>query len=984
VSGDRHKGRVGRTEANLAGLIGAVFFTVLVSHAFAANTADTLFFSRFGVEALPLMYIGLGVIGGAVLLGYSAGLGVVRRERFYPAVLILVAVVFAVLRVLVVLDQRWVYAATWIAGYLETFLTLAMLWNLAADVTDARSAKRLYPLLAGAGVAGAMTGNLLTGPLVGLIGPENVLQVVAVILVGAAWLFRTVSVRHGRVGIRRGGPGPMEELATGARMVRRTPLLARLAVAMVLGWVLFYAVVFPFSEQVAEAFDTETQIAEFLGFFSAAATGTTLVISLTLAGWLFRRVGIVGALLVVGIVYTTGFGLWLVSFGLWTAAVVRFAQWVSTAGIGMTARSALFNTVPSDHRGPVMGFMVAVPQQLGIALSGALLWLARDVLTTTQLIAAGLVVAVIFTAVLFSMRTHYQEALLASLRSGLRDVFLRVDTGIRLHPGAEVIRLLTDAASSDRVVVRRAALELITDVAADDLADVALARLEDDDLGVRLAAAEAAIAMGLGDEVDVARVFGLQDAIAGDLAGQSPAIWRRMAVARARLGDHDGAAETLRQAVGMESSFKAAALEGMAELGRVPDGCELPALLSDRSPSVRAAAVRAVAADQSLDHGPVLVALSDPTEQVRIAGAEAWRDHGLPTPPMLKVLGDGSLATREAALVALTPADGALHEEIRRRIEPILDSSRADARDAAAVESNGKVGAWIADLLTRRSRAAGCVVVRGVFAARHPDVGELIAGGLRSDDPDARAQAMEALEAEHDPLGTQFVATLESPAGLASSAEEALRRLAGDDDEWVRTLSQLALTERVDTPSDARTRPNGDSSTVSVSEAPTAHGEGLDVSERFDILSPAERVVALHDVPIFSSLAPADMHGIAAGAVEQTHAAGATLYRMGEPGEEMVVVIEGVLAATYRPDGTTKTFAEYGPGEQVGELSLLRNAPRASDVVAVTDVRVLVIPRAVLATVLEERPDVALAMLASIADRLAAVTVTQDDGDAGP
>ena len=57
------------------------------------------------------------------------------------------------------------------------------------------------------------------------------------------------------------------------------------------------------------------------------------------------------------------------------------------------------------------------------------------------------------------------------------------------------------------------------------------------------------------------------------------------------------------------------------------------------------------------------------------------------------------------------------------------------------------------------------------------------------------------------------------------------------------------------------------------------------------------------------------------------------------------------------------------------ELSLLREGPRASDVVASTDARVLSISKDVVEALLAERPDVAKAILASIADRLAAVTL---------
>ncbi|MFV1962085.1 MAG: Crp/Fnr family transcriptional regulator, partial [Acidimicrobiia bacterium] len=115
---------------------------------------------------------------------------------------------------------------------------------------------------------------------------------------------------------------------------------------------------------------------------------------------------------------------------------------------------------------------------------------------------------------------------------------------------------------------------------------------------------------------------------------------------------------------------------------------------------------------------------------------------------------------------------------------------------------------------------------------------------------------------------------------------------------------------------------------------------------------------------------------------ERSHAAGYRIFKFGDPGTEMVVVVEGTLAAVFETDDGRQTFAEYGPGEQVGELALLRGAPRASDVIAVTDVRVLSISADVVDALLAERPDVSRAILASLANRLAAVTDASHHHDA--
>ena len=86
-----------------------------------------------------------------------------------------------------------------------------------------------------------------------------------------------------------------------------------------------------------------------------------------------------------------------------------------------------------------------------------------------------------------------------------------------------------------------------------------------------------------------------------------------------------------------------------------------------------------------------------------------------------------------------------------------------------------------------------------------------------------------------------------------------------------------------------------------------------------------------------------DLGGLSAFSQSRT-----LVFNAGERGTEMAVILEGTLASTYRTDSGVETFAEYREGEQVGELALLRDGPRASDVVAVTDVRVLAISKDVV------------------------------------
>ena len=383
-----------------------------------------------------------------------------RNKLLRSTMLAGAAVVMMALRLIVELDQRWVYAAVWLALNVILLVTFTFMWNLAGDVADARSSKRLFPLFASAGIAGGVVGNLATGPLARVLGTENILFVIAAIGVATAVLTRRVSTEF--ISAQPSGASAIVELRDGMAQTLRSPLLRLLAGAMILASALFISVVFPFSSAVAETFETEAEIASYLGFFAAAATAATFFVSLFLANRLFVRIGVVLAIFVVGVIYVGGFTLWLSSFTLATASVFRFVQWTAVNGIGSTARTAVFNVLRADRRAKVMAFMLAGPFQIGTVLGGLLLWVGQQLLSTTQAFGIGLLLAVLYAGLAWRMHSHYTEALVAALRSGLVDVFTATQAGLpKLASDADAIGVADRGLADEHPDVRRLSADIL-------------------------------------------------------------------------------------------------------------------------------------------------------------------------------------------------------------------------------------------------------------------------------------------------------------------------------------------------------------------------------------------------------------------------------------------------------------------------------------------------------------------------------------------
>lgn len=141
--------------------------------------------------------------------------------------------------------------------------------------------------------------------------------------------------------------------------------------------------------------------------------------------------------------------------------------------------------------------------------------------------------------------------------------------------------------------------------------------------------------------------------------------------------------------------------------------------------------------------------------------------------------------------------------------------------------------------------------------------------------------------------------------------------------------------------------------------------------ETSQMLGTMDRILFLRQVPIFSNLAPEDLARIAEIATERLFPPGEYLCREGEMGEELFVIVEGQVRVAKESNGTLRTLRVLQTGEQIGELAILREQPRSASVIAEgSNVRALVLGGDALQAILRDRPEVALAMLASLAQRL--------------
>jgi HEAT repeat protein len=481
----------------------------------------------------------------------------------------------------------------------------------------------------------------------------------------------------------------------------------------------------------------------------------------------------------------------------------------------------------------------------------------------------------------------------------------------------------------------------------------ALARLASlvatDDPGLRAAAVEAL--WKLGEEGQKAARDGLERA----LAGTSPPERREAARLLGRLGLEIAVDQLADLLADPDPSVRvlAAASAGQLRLPALID--PLFRLLQDRT--TRRAAREALAKFGDEAVGPAWAMLDDKSQPIALR---------LEIPRLLRYIGTAEAAgallfsniqddafLRYRIGLSLSrwreqnpdlPVDaGRVRDAVGRRIEAYLYYLPIWADIRAALGEHALLARALADRLDQNLevvfRLLGLIYPHRALLAAHRR--------FTGTDSRERAQAVELLDSLlDDELRHRLVPVLEAyhrhpyqatPA-KASRLAARLDDLAGSRDGLLGALARSAR----------RAQHPKDDEEVSVSTL------GL------------EKILMLEGVDIFADCSVDDLSALAAIAHERRFEPGEAVYREGEAGDALYVIVEG----TVRIEKAGRELLVVGAKEACGTVSLMDGAPRPADAITVTQVRCLALDRGDFLDLVADRPELLKGVFSVVTDQL--------------
>jgi CRP-like cAMP-binding protein len=409
----------------------------------------------------------------------------------------------------------------------------------------------------------------------------------------------------------------------------------------------------------------------------------------------------------------------------------------------------------------------------------------------------------------------------------------------------------------------------------------------------------------------------------------------------------------------------------------------------------------------------LLSALADDNRHVREAVAVKLQALGAEALPDLEAAlarADGEARRQEALSIILARIDRARFAPLIE--EHIMNNLRAGHETLGALAALAQLpsGAGVAMLEASLQDCNDRRLTR-IFdligALQPPKAVEVVVQHLHSPSARARANAVEALESLTVPQTARLVAPLvelpettqewsaalalgQSAWGLAPvTPDQVLRNCSRSDDPWLRAVTVYAMGEVGATLFEQQelvqiVRAGCDvAAPALVREASCMAWARLNACDEYGrtnereedvMLSVIERVIFLKEVPFFESMTIEQLRGLAGASEERTFDEDQQVFAEGDPGDALYVVIRGrvgIERSGVRP-GAVVRLATLSSRQYFGEMSIFDGAPRSASAVALEPTLLLSLRRAPLLALARENPDLSLALIQVLSQRLRA------------
>jgi AAA family ATP:ADP antiporter len=467
---DVRRGEYGRTF-----FMALYLLFVLFAYYILWPVSRAMFLSELKIDRLPVLCMWIAVGGGMLAYAYSKlairmSLPVAVAWTMAISVLCLVAFwwIFGFKLSGPMLKRMLYVFNVWVS--LFSIVTVSQGWLVAANIFDARSAKRLYGLLGLGAVLGAWLGGTFTSLKVNALGSRKLVLASGLFVILAYAAFRCAIAQKG-VSLARaraaGGEETTFALGDILKAIGRHRQLQLIVAIITLMFVVDTLVDYQFQAMATAHFAKERELAAFLGKFKGLYLNlVTFPLQFLLTAAVVRRLGVGGTLLVMPVSIAAVSIANVASPGLGPAMATRLTEASTRYTLNKTGLELLYLPLPAELRNRTKVFVDIFMDRMGRGLGGALLWMLPAAMLKDARYISLIVIG--FTVVWMLLSWRAKQEYFQTVRARLNTRRLELDTSRVPVSDPAMVALLEEAAGSPRPRQACYALSLLAEAPGHD------------------------------------------------------------------------------------------------------------------------------------------------------------------------------------------------------------------------------------------------------------------------------------------------------------------------------------------------------------------------------------------------------------------------------------------------------------------------------------------------------------------------------------
>ncbi len=417
--------QVKSTEWPRLGYFFCLFLVISAGLAIGRGTADALFLKRFGIQYLPIMYLGLGVLMACVSTVYAAYADRLAPERTFYILLSALALMLVGNWYLMLMDVNSVaYPLYYLLFEISSELLIMHASLYFSANFDNEQSKRLLPMT----MAGLQLGEVAGGIILTMTSYIGVQGLVLVWSGLAATAVIIVVTRHRSVGVspffhpgRRGGglKRTIEQVTQGLKFARRSKLLLYSSLAVFFMVVALNCLGFAAFAVYNANFKSEAELSVLFGVLTIVSSAVTVLVQIFFSSKVINLFGVRVANLIFPSTTLMCFAGMITFFNVPGALVSTVNRRVLLPSFRNPSRSLLFDALPDYMQGRARALSLMLVLPAGYIFVGLVLQLLKKWHAPWSYLTAGIIACALY--LYFSIKTNraYVEALLSTLKERL-------------------------------------------------------------------------------------------------------------------------------------------------------------------------------------------------------------------------------------------------------------------------------------------------------------------------------------------------------------------------------------------------------------------------------------------------------------------------------------------------------------------------------------------------------------------------------------